>query len=288
MDAVGRAEEFLQVNGRLLDRVRFDFHFRGGSAGRVIDALRPYQNADGGFGHALEPDLRGPESQPVPVEVALQVMDGLGALDGGLLGGGLLGGSLKYLASITRPDGGVPWVLPTTSPHGPWWVPAGGLPGSLNPTASIAGLLLKHGVSHPWVTSATEFCWAALDDLTTPDAFDVLCILRFLENVPDRQRASAAWSPLSRFVTSIAELDPHAEGYVHGPLDFAPLPGSLARSMFPADVISQHLDALAANQKEDGGWDFAFPAWTPITRFEWRGWVTVEALLTLHTNGRLR
>lgn len=248
----------------------------------MIDALRPYQNSDGGFGHALEPDLRGPESQPVPVEMALQVLDATGEIDADMVDG-----ILRYLESITRPDGGVPWVLPSPSPRGPWWVPVDGLPGSLNPTASIAGLLLKHGVSHPWVTRATEFCWTAIDGLSAPDPFDVLSVLKFLENAPDRPRADLSWALLRPLVLSVAELDPQAEGYVHGPLDFAPLPGSLARAAFPTDVIAQHLDALSAKQKDDGGWDFAFPAWTPITRFEWRGWVTVDALLTLHANGRL-
>jgi hypothetical protein len=82
-------------------------------------------------------------------------------------------------------------------------------------------------------------------------------------------------------------LDPDAVGDVHGPLDFAPRPGSLARSIFPADLIGRHLDALESKQKPDGGWDFTFESWTPITRPEWRGWVTVEALTTLRDNGRL-
>lgn len=53
------------------------FHapIRRGRAADVISALRPYQNADGGFGNALEPDLRGDASQPVPFEHAFQILD---------------------------------------------------------------------------------------------------------------------------------------------------------------------------------------------------------------------
>ncbi|GIE18571.1 hypothetical protein Ahu01nite_016730 [Winogradskya humida] len=277
-----RAEAFLWVNARLLDRLRFAFHFRDGDPATVIDALRPYGNADGGFGHALEPDLRGPESQPVPVELALFIMDDVGTLDPGLVDG-----ILSYLESITRPDGGVPWVLPTTSPRGPWWTPVTGLPGSLNPTASIAGLLLKNGVGHPWVERATGFCWTALDNLNAVGAYDVRTIVKFLKHVPDRSRAEATWAALSESVRSVIDLDPAADGDVHGPLDFAPHPDSLARSLFDVDVIDRHLDALEAKQKADGGWDFTFESWTPITRPEWRGWVTLESLLTLRSNGRL-
>ncbi|WP_213454626.1 hypothetical protein [Rhizomonospora bruguierae] len=219
----------------------------------------------------------------MPVEVALFVMDEVGTIDGDLLSG-----CLRYLESITRPDGGVPWVLPTRSPRGPWWAPADGLPGSLNPTTSIAGLLLKNGIAHPWVNRATDFCWTALENLTEPPGpYDIRAILKFLEHVPDRRRAETIWAALSRAVLTVVDLDPDAEGETHGPLDFAPTPRSLARSMLPADVFDRHLDALAARQKPDGGWDFTFESWTPITRPEWRGWVTVEALVTLSENGRL-
>src|SRR5690242_20846862 len=60
-----RAEEFIWHNARLLERRLFDFHFRSGSSQAVLSALRAYQNEDGGFGNALEPDIRCPESQPV-------------------------------------------------------------------------------------------------------------------------------------------------------------------------------------------------------------------------------
>ena len=48
-------------------------------AGRA--ALRAYRNADGGFGHALEPDLRGTVSQPGGDPTALEVLDEAGVLD---------------------------------------------------------------------------------------------------------------------------------------------------------------------------------------------------------------
>jgi hypothetical protein len=284
MTTLDRAEAFLWVNARLLDRRRFAFHFRSsaGDRERVLDALRPYQNADGGFGHALEPDLRGPESQPVATEVALVVLDEVGAV-----GGDLLDGTLRYLESITRPDGGVPWVLPTSSPRAPWWNPVEGLPGAVNPTASIAGLLLKNDVRHPWLDRAVDFCWTALESSAGVDAYDALCILRFLEFAPDRPRAESAWQSLSRSVVDRVDLDPAAEGDVHGPLEFAPRPESLARSLFSVELFERHLDLLEAEQKEDGGWDFTFPSWTPITRPDWRGWATVESLKTLRVNGRL-
>jgi len=59
----------------VLDRHRFAHLFLAASEAPVLEALRPYQNEDGGFGNALEPDLRAPVSQPLPVWTALTVLD---------------------------------------------------------------------------------------------------------------------------------------------------------------------------------------------------------------------
>ena len=54
MVSIDSAENFLWLNARLLERLRFDHLFRGGDPRRVMDALRPYRNADGGFTWAVE------------------------------------------------------------------------------------------------------------------------------------------------------------------------------------------------------------------------------------------
>jgi hypothetical protein len=63
------------------------------------------------------------------------------------------------------------------------------------------------------------------------------------------------------------------------PLDFATAPDSLARSLFDA-TIKAHLDHLAHAQREDGGWMFNRPTWSPAAELEWRGFLTVAALRT--------
>jgi hypothetical protein len=82
----------------------------------------------------------------------------------------------------------------------------------------------------------------------------------------------------------IVSLAPDAPGETHSPLDFAPLPTSLARSVFSQDTISAHLDHLAAGQRDDGGWIFNFLAWSPAAAAEWRGCMTVDALQVLRAN----
>ncbi|WP_433478505.1 hypothetical protein ACQPZP_16600 [Spirillospora sp. CA-142024] len=277
---LARAAEFMRHNGRLIDRHRFALHFRGGSAAPVVAALRAYENPDGGYGHALEPDLRGEASQPVPAQHALQFLHEAGADDDPAVT--RIAG---YLASITTGDGGVPFVLPTVrdAPHGPWWQAPDDPTGTINPTATLAGMLHRAGAAHPWLGPATDFCWRYLEAPDAePGAYDVLAVLTFLDHVPDRDRAEAAFTRV-RDVLAV-----HAHSDHQGPLDFAPEPDGHGRRLFDDDVIDAALDALIDAQDDDGGWDVAFPIWTPITRPEWRGFVTVERLRTLRAYGRLK
>lgn len=283
-EALASAEQFLQLNGRLIDRHRFARHFRGGPAAAVLDALRPYANADGGFGNALEPDLRGAGSQPQPVEVALRIMDELDALDGPMVTA-----ACGYLETITTANGGVPFVLPSVrdTPRAPWWQTEDDPPGTLNPTAAIAGLLHKHRIAHPWLERATAFCWQAIERAETVDPYTARAVLTFLDHAPERDRADKAFAAIRDGVLAGVELDPGATGPVHFPLDFAPAPAGYGRELFTREVIDTHLDALVDAQAGDGGWTPNWPFWTPVNAFEWRGFVTVEQLLTLRSYGRL-
>jgi hypothetical protein len=85
----------------------------------------------------------------------------------------------------------------------------------------------------------------------------------------------------------VIALDPAASGEVAMPLDFAPSPDTLARRWFDEAVVEAHLDALAAAQREDGGWRVNWEFWIPVTGPEWRGWQTVERLKTLRAYGRI-
>jgi hypothetical protein len=281
------AEAFIRLNARLIDRHRYDCLFRDGDTEQVLAALRPYQNADGGFGNALEPDFRGPVSQPVTVESALRVLDEVNAFDDPMTGR-----ACDYLGSITPPEGGVPFVLPSVRayPRAPWWEAGDDPPASLLPTASIAGLLHRHRVAHPWLAGATEYCWRGIEGLTAANPYEMRAVLTFLEYAPDRERAKKAFARVGPMTLEqgLVELDPAAPGEVHGPLDFAPTPESLARSLFTDDQIEAHLDAMVAAQQSDGGWWFNWQAWNPATTLEWRGWLTVRNLQILRAYGRLR
>jgi len=282
------AATFIAVHARVVDRRRFGRLFGGGPAGPVRDAVAAYRNDDGGFGHGLEPDCRAPGSQPPAVEMALRIMDEADAWDDALVRA-----ACDWLASVAPAEGGAAFVEAGPQalggwPHAPWWVPEAGHPASLTPTGLITGTLHKRGAGHPWLDRATEVMWTRIGTLAEPGAYDMFGVLRFLQYVPDRDRAKAAFGRVGPLILerNLVALDPEAPGEVHSPLDFAPEPDSLARSLFDDATIKAHLDHLAYAQREDGGWTFNWPAWSPGAERDWRGFLTVDALRVLRANGR--
>jgi hypothetical protein len=284
------AADFLTASARVLDRRVFERLFSGGAARPVRDAVAAYRNADGGFGHALEPDCRTAASQPAAVEMALRIMDLADAWDERLVRG-----AVDWLAAIAPAEGGAAFVEPSVSegPHAPWWVPAEGHPASLIQTGQIAAMLYAREIAHPWLDGATRVMWSGIEKLTEPNAagpngYEMFGVLAFLEHVPDRKRAEDAFGRVGPLLLSsgLVALDPGAEGETFGPLAFAPLPGSIARRLFDAPTIEAHLDHLAGAQRDDGGWMFNFLSWSPAAEADWRGFITVDALRVLRANGR--
>jgi hypothetical protein len=284
------AADFLAARARVLDRRMFERLFTGGAAGPVRDAVAAYRNADGGFGHALEPDCRAAASQPAAVEMALRLLDQADAWDERLVRD-----AVDWLATVAPAEGGAAFVEPTVAegPHAPWWVPAAGHPASLIQTGQLAGLLYARGFAHPWLERATEVMWSRIATLpepngTGPGGYEMFGVLAFLEQVPDRARAEAAFERVGPLLLSrgLVELDPEAPGEVHSPLAFAPLPGSIARRRFDPATIEAHLDHLASGQRDDGGWTFNWTSWSPAAESDWRGFLTVDNLRILRANGR--
>ena len=285
INRLSRAREFVFSNARVLERYLFSFYFEGGSCEPVIRALTSYQNPDGGFGNALEPDKRTPFSQPQDVEIAFEILDAIGSF-----GGPIVRRACDWLETVTTKEGGVPFSLPSANdyPHAPWWgVKDAKPPAELNPTAAIAGYLLKHGVRHPWLSGASEFCWWAIERSESKQFHDLVPMINFLTYAPDQKRAKPLLKRIAETINApgVVELDPEKEGYVKMPLDWAPSPRSFAHDLFEEDVLRRHLGALADKQEEDGGWPISWEPISPGVALEWRGIVTIKALRTLEAYG---
>jgi hypothetical protein len=283
------AQRFLLAEGRLLERRLFGTLFDGQPADGVLDALRGYQNADGGFGHGLEPDKRCPASLPIDVEVAFQAMASAGTGDADMLRRAC--DFLGRTAEQVDAGGAVPPAFPVIEsfPRAEHWSDWTYEPG-VNPTAGLAGLLYRLDFDHPWRATATAFCWQAIETGALPDEVHALAeVLSFLARVPDRERAERhAPAVLERLAASpMYQAVPKPGEYGLTPLSVASTADSPWRDAFAEDELAAHLDQLAAAQQPDGGWPVTWQPPSEASRLEWRGMVTLGALRTLISYGRL-
>lgn len=284
------------LTARVLEQRLFAYHFLNGGPDPVETALDAYRNDDGGYGYALEPDLRGPVSQPLHTAHALAVLDALGRC-----GGQRAERVCRYLTSVSTADGALPAIHPAQRgyPAAPFVPVTDDPPSELLATGPVVGLLHRNEVWHAWLFRATDFCWEAVDSLEKSHPYEVEAAVAFLDAVPDRARAEAAADRLGRLVREhrLAALDPEhldaypvAPGYApdehHFPHDFARTPDSLARAWFTDEEMARSLDHLAAGQEEDGGWPIRWLRWAPAAALESRPRVTIEALRTLRAYGR--
>ncbi|MEV5431906.1 hypothetical protein [Streptomyces sp. NPDC052701] len=293
---LARAERFVWLTARVLEQRLFAHHFRGGGADPVETALDAYRNDDGGYGHALEPDLRGPVSQPLHTARALRVLDAVGRC-----GGQRAERVCRYLTSVSTADGALPAVHPGQRgyPAAPFVPITDDPPGELLATGPVVGLLHRNEVWHAWLFRATDFCWQAVESLKEPHPYEIEAAVAFVDSAPDRPRAQAAADRLGRLVREhrLAALDPdgldafpvppgHAPDGHRFPHDFARTPHSLARAWFTDDEMSRSLDFLASQQQQDGGWPVRRHRWAPAPALEARPMATIEALRTLGAYGR--
>jgi hypothetical protein len=281
---VDDAERFVLANARLLDRHRLAVLLRGEPAAPVLGALRAYRNPDGGFGHALEPDVRGPESEPSSTLHALDVLAEIDALEDPMVEV-----AAAWIGTIADADGGLPLVLPTAAahPHAPWMTPSDG--GS-HLTFAIAGQLLEAGLVAPWLRQAIGWYWTALERSAELGAYSVKFALGFLDAVPDEERARATIETLRSRLSADGSL-PVEDGIADErlrPLALSSRPGRRSRALFSVSQIEADLDVIERDQQDDGGWMFDWLAWSPGQSVEWRGAVTLRALATLHAHGRIR
>ena len=287
------AAAFMTGHARLLDRRRFDVRFRGEAPDAVLAALEAYRNPDGGYG-ALEPDLRAVESQPVGAMHAFEVFEDTGP-----------GTSPRatelcgWLASVSLADGGLPFALPVAdaTATAPFWAQADPTLSSLHITAAVAAVahrVARHdcGVAdHPWLRGVTRYCLDTVDGREKPEStLELLYSLAFLDAVADGEpAASGLIDRLAQAIppSGVLPVEGGLEDEVRRPLELSPLPDRPLRRHLAPEVVSADLGCLAAEQRDDGGWEVDFASCSPAAALEWRGYATVRALTVLRANGRI-
>jgi hypothetical protein len=304
-EAFDRACDFIKTQARPLDRALFAYRFERAPADLVTAELARFQNDDGGFGRALEPDLRTPTSSALATEIGLRALKELGCASNHPM----VAGAARYFLETIDPQTKVWRVIPrdaSVHPHAPWWHDEdGSLARTFDdfliiPRASVVGLLHHYAALVPadWLAELTEHTVATLETLED-DAFagggdGLRYTLRLLETKALPQSYRDRLVPrLLRLSRKFVNCDPQSwGGYVATPLKVAPAPDSLVADALRAG-LEMYLDYQIDHQTPEGTWE---PTWTwgdsypdvwEQVKLEWRGELTLRTLTALRAFGRI-
>ncbi len=299
--ALTRAIDYLRHEARPLERALYEFHFEGGRRTAVLAALEPYQNADGGFGHGLESDIRAPASSVIATTIALGILRDVGA-DEDTPG---LPAALAYL--IDSYDVGRerwPIVPPEVedAPHAPWWAYAETEEAFrgfwANPRASVVSYLwqFRRMVPSPFVESALDAIVTEL--MAYPqhmEMHDLVCCIDLLQTpgLPEETQQDILDKLLRALPRSAVTEPADWNDYNLKPLTVVHSPDSpLAAAFDPALIdanLDYEIDTLPAGGVWQPTWSWAFvdaDAWAAAER-EWAGVLTLRKLRTLAAFGRI-
>jgi hypothetical protein len=302
-ETFARARAFLKTQARSLDRTLFEYRFEGGSVDSVLEALVAYQNDDGGFGHALEPDVRTPSSSALATGIGLRVLAELDVP----ADHAMVRKAVDYIRSTYDPETKVWRVVPNDTndhAHAPWWHnEAGSLARTFDgftiiPRAELVGLLHRFSALVPadWLRDVAEDCVRAIeaqDPLGTGGGDDLASAIELAETdalPPDLK--SRLVERVRAAVPAVVSRDPEQwASYSIAPLKVARSPHSIAADLIPG-ALAEHLDYTIDHQTSEGTWE---PSWSwsemypevwPQAKLEWRGEITLATLTVLRAFGR--
>lgn len=185
-DQFDKAKHFIKTKSRKLERAMFEFEFENGNKESVITELNAYQNSDGGFGNAIEPDFRCNESSALGTTVAFQFLSRIKSDENT----DMVRQAVAYLLNSVKRTGTYYWeIVPEeveTAPRAPWWNYNKLRPFSGNPNAEIVGYLheFKGLVFPDLLHELTQQILNYLETLQEPEPHELLCFLRMSDSLP--------------------------------------------------------------------------------------------------------
>jgi len=302
-DTFKKARAFMYRNARPLDLARFRYHFENGAQEDVLYALSFYQNADGGFGHAIEADNWNPHSIPLHANGANSIIHEIGWTDSSHP---MIQKLIKWYESGACFNG-KNWdiMVPSNNnyPHAPWWETGSTSTchTDYNGTAQIAGFLIRYAPRESegfrlGVRVASEAI-AALDPAALNDSHTCACYLRMAEFI--EEAGCESFFPFSDLKTrlhqSVRRLivtdKSRWGGYVCKPSQFF----NTRKSEYyaeNAELAEYECEFIASTQLADGSWNIpwkwdAYPEEWVVAKNWWKGQVILENLLYLKGFGKL-
>lgn len=290
-----KAAALVARQGRPLERARWRVGFENAPAVEALAVLAAYQNPDGGFGHALEPDFWNPDSSPIQTWVAMEVLREVGFTD---VGHPVVQRLLAWLEAQFAAATGLPSVVAgnNDSPHAPWWSFEVGAAQSnhseWNPQAALAGFAWSRAAPGSRLESlaASALGRAVADFAANGSAFDphvVACFVTLADEVGTSGRAAPFdLDPLNLQLNRAAEtlVEPNPDKWF---TEYCCRPSQLIRVPGPRwsprlqDLAREEARSLLAAQDVEGSWPVtwswgAYPEAWPVARAWWRGILALQ------------
>ena len=299
-------ENWILRHARPLEAARYDILFGDGKQEDFLVLLKQYQNPDGGFGHALEPDNWDPHSSPYTTLKAMHLMLETGFAD---FSHPLYQGALRYLRSGDGfcDCGGWQFSMPTGNdhPHAPWWSYSEESNGAenLGLSAQIAAFALTVCEKNdPLYQRAEAVASRALEALMQGTIGGEMGVGGCAMLMPYWMQTATPYSPaeitLKMMETSNAAIvrDP-SRWNTHVPRPSAAIP-SPASPMYAGneEAIRRELDWLIDTLPENDLWPIdwswfdnnaRYPAAFAISEMWWKAWCAIEKLTLLRNFDRL-
>ncbi len=287
------AIKFIFQNARPLELAIYKYFFENNSNEAVIDELIKFQNSDGGFGNALEPDFFNPNSSPVATNDAIITLFRVSALN---RDSNIVKGIVRYLESHDSFDEDKKrWLFAIDSnkdyPHAIWWKKKGDGISGFNPSISLAAFLICYGNRTSLYEEIIKEGFEYLKNAEEISGDSLKCFLFAYELLKTNSICDII--NLERFKDLLCkaidhsickDIEKYGVEYVPMPSDF--FSGTYLEFITPEiePLITAEKDILGKLQMEDGGFDITWKWYTPYPEFEqarawWRPRITIEKLL---------
>ena len=292
---------YLQTYGRPLEQQLFQHEFYGASPQPALEALQAFQNPDGGYGRALEPDIRAQVSSAIATSQALGLLHRLDAP----AQSAQVQGAIAYLLRHFDVERLVWPIVPLeieAAPHAPWWAVASSAETfngfKFNPRAEIVAHLTHYRVQVPQ-EFLTRVTGAMLDDIDLNSQVISKNSFLCLRELAETDGLPAGWQPrlqdwLTGLLPSLVLKGPARwTDYGLPPLEAAPRPDTpWSQALDPAE-LQANLDELIERQLDDGSWPLTWSwdfvdaqAWVQAER-DWKGLLIFNYLSSLKAYDRL-
>ena len=241
--------EWIDKNGRPIDQAWHKNDVKG-----VLEALKTYQNPDGGFAHAIEPDLRLPQSTALATWMGFQIIKTLNIDPTHPV----VANALHYFINTYDWERtGWPIVIPEVDdhPHAPWWTYKAAMEhfGWGNPSAEILGLLTHYkteGIDE--IKQALE--QQAIERIAhvSPDNFHEVLNFKALYELAEPALQDQLREPVRSLIDKATNRN-KAEwhNYVATPLTFVQTPRDPFIDLFTDELIEENITFLKEQLHKD-------------------------------------